>query len=86
MQGHLKVSKFKDCTCIHVKSQDRSLADFKYCSKNNSDSCEFYEITKNMGIPEFISNLPNHLISSYEHCTCISKYKWKEYIIASALF
>lgn len=49
--GHLKVSKCKDCTCIHVKSQDRSLADFKYCSKNNSDSCEFYEITKNMGIP-----------------------------------
>lgn len=84
--GHLKVSKCKDCTCIHVKSQDRSLADFKYCSKNNSDSCEFFEITKNMGIPEFISKLPNHLISSYEHCTCISKLKWKEYIIASALF
>lgn len=35
--GHLKVSKCKDCTCIHVKSQDRSLANFKYCSKNNSD-------------------------------------------------
>lgn len=84
--GHLNVSKCKDYTCINVKSQDRDLADFKYCSKNNSDSCEFYEITKNMGIPEFISKLPNHLISSYELCTCISKFKWKEYIIASALF
>lgn len=55
--GHLKVSKCKDCTCIHVKSQDRSLADLKkYCSKNNSDSCGFYEITKNMGIPELFQN------------------------------